>query len=462
MPNEETRKLFGTDGVRWIANQSYDPTFAMRLAMAIASYFPPGARALVGCDARIANPSIYNAVLSALAASGSKVYDAGLAPTPALQLAVRDFGFDYGVIVTASHNPPEWVGIKVVLSDGIEAPPSVDVEIERIFFESKQRLVSWSEIRSIERFPIVNEHYVESVKKHVDRDAIRRRSLKAVVDCANSVPALTTPRILKELGVKVLTLNCDMGMPYRRYEPTPESLDDLAKVVKAVGADFGLAHDGDGDRAIFIDSQGRFIPGDISATILIHYIADVKRVELPKRVVTAVSTSHFLMQRNVVSRGIEVVWTRVGFPHIARKIKELGAMAGFEDNGGFGYVPHQPVRDGGMTAALMAELLSVEKTSLDTLFDSVEKPVIIRTRIEIPNREKGLEAVEEVKKRYSGFNRIEIDGVKVMGDDFAFLVRVSGTEPIVRVMVEAWSREKAEAVLQEVLSVLREALGEAR
>ncbi|HDI02281.1 MAG TPA: phosphoglucosamine mutase, partial [Ignisphaera sp.] len=103
------RKLFGTDGVRWIANKMYDPSFALKLSMAIASYFSPGSRVLVGRDARIANPSIYNAVLSALAAGGSKVYDAGLAPTPALQLAVRDFGFDYGVIVTASHNPPEWV-----------------------------------------------------------------------------------------------------------------------------------------------------------------------------------------------------------------------------------------------------------------------------------------------------------------------------------------------------------------
>ncbi len=455
------RKLFGTDGVRWIANQTYDPTFAMKLAMAIASYFPPGARALVGCDARVANPSIYNAVLSALAASGSKVYDAGPVPTPALQLAVRDFGFDYGVMVTASHNPPEWIGIKVVLSDGTEAPPNVDAEIESIFFENRQRLVSWSEIRSIERFPLVNEHYVQSVKKHIDAEPIRKRSLRAVVDCANSVSVLTTPRILKELGVKVLTINGDMGIPYRRYEPTPETLEDLMKIVKTVGADFGLAHDGDGDRAIFIDPRGRFIPGDISAVMLIHYIAYGKRPDLPRRVVTAVSTSHFLMQKNITSRGIEVVWTRVGFPHIERKIMELGgAIAGFEDNGGFGYVPHQPVRDGGMTAALMAELLSVEKTSLDKLYDSIEKPIIIRTRVHIPSREKGLEAVEEVKKRYTGFSRIEIDGVKVMGDDFAFLVRVSGTEPIIRVMVEAWSQEKAESILKEVLAILKEALGE--
>ncbi len=453
------RKLFGTDGVRGIVNETFDTFFAARLAMAIASYFPPGSRALVGGDARVGNPAIYGAVLSALAACGSKVYDGGLAPTPAIQLAVRDLGFDYGVVVTASHNPPQWVGMKLIMSDGIEAPVQVELEVEKLFFENRFRRVPWSGVRPIERFPVVNDHYVESVKKHVDREAIARRGLRIVVDCANSVSALTTPRILKELGAKVMSVNADLGIPYRPYEPTPENLEDTVKVVTAVGADFAVTHDGDGDRAIFIDRRGRVIPGDVTAVALINYIAE-KRPDLPRRVVTAVSTSHFLMEENVVKQGLEVVWTRVGFVNIARKIKELGgAIAGFEDNGGFGYVPHQPVRDGGMSAALMAELLSVEKRGLDEIVDGIRKPTIIRTKVPLPDRSRVPEVYREVKSRYSGLKVVEIDGVKMIGEDFAFLVRPSGTEPLMRITVEAWSEEKARSLAEELKKLVSTVLG---
>ncbi len=452
------RRLFGTDGVRGVVNQTFDPFFAVRLALAVGSYFPPGARALVGCDARIGNPAVYNAVLSALAACGIKVYDAGYIPTPALQLAVRDLGFDFGVVVTASHNPPEWVGLKLIASDGIEAPREVEEEIESIFHEQRFRYVPWHEIRSIERYPYAIDYYVEHVKKMVDGEAIRRRRPKIVVDCANSVAALTTPRILKELGAKVLTVNADLGYPFREYEPTPHSIDYLGSIVQSIGADFAVAHDGDGDRAIFVDNRGRFVPGDFSAVILINYV-DEKLRNVPKRVVTAVSTSHFLMEWNVVPRGIEIVWTRVGFINIARKIKELGgALAGFEDNGGFAYVPHQLVRDGGMTAALMTELISTKNVDLATLFDEIKKPIVIRTKIGIESREKGFKAVDYVKERYSGYRIIDIDGVKVISDEWAFHVRVSGTEPIIRIMVEGSDKDIVNRVLNEVKTLVEEAL----
>ncbi len=454
------RKLFGTDGVRGIVNETFDPFFAVRLAWAIASNFPPGSRVLVCCDARPGNPAIYGAVLSALAAGGAKVYDGGYAPTPALQLAVRDLGFDYGVMVTASHNPPQWVGLKLIMSDGIEAPVEVELEVERRFFSNDFRRVGWSEIRSIERFPHVVEHYVKEVKKRVDAEKIRRKGLKAVVDCANSVTALTTPRILRELGVKTLSINADLGYPHRPYEPTPENIEELMKVVKSVGADFGVAHDGDGDRAILVDPRGNFVPGDVSATLLIPFVAE-KHPELPKRIVTAVSTSHFLMEKNVVSKGIEVVWTRVGFINIARKIVELGgALAGFEDNGGFGYVPHQPVRDGGMKAALVAEMLATYNKSLSELLDSIWRPIIIRTKVPLPDRSKVPTVIEELRKRFgAGAKVIDIDGIKIIASEWAFLVRPSGTEPIMRIMVEALSEEIAKKMLEEVKQVVIEVLG---
>ncbi|ADM28035.1 Phosphoglucosamine mutase [Ignisphaera aggregans DSM 17230] len=452
------RKLFGTDGVRWIVDkESLD--FVLRLAMAIGSYFPKGSRALVGMDGRLGNSAIYGTVLSALSASGSKVYDAGLLPTPALQYCVKEFGFDYGVMVTASHNPPEWVGIKLILSDGIEAPPNVDVEVESILFESKFRRVQWYEVRSIEKFEGAIGYYIDAIKKHVDVEKIRKKQIKVVVDCANSVSALTTPRTLKELGLKVLSINSDIGIPYRPYEPTPENLYELMSIVKAVGADFGVAHDGDGDRAVFIDNLGRFIPGDISAIILSWYV-ELKRPELPKRIVTAISTSHFLVEENLIKRGIEVVWTRVGFLNIARKIIELGgALSGFEDNGGFAYVPHQLIRDGTMTAALMAEYLASIDTSLASVVDSIKKPIVLREKLPIQSREEGKKIIEGIKEIYRGNRYIDIDGIKVISHNFAFLVRPSGTEPLIRITVESWDRNIAEKTLNELITYIKSIQG---
>lgn len=448
------RKLFGTDGVRWIVDRE-SPDFVLRLTLAIASYFPKGSRVLVGRDGRLGNSAIYGTVLSGLAAAGSKVYDAGLITTPALQFCVKEFGFDYGVVVTASHNPPEWVGVKLVLNDGIEAPPQIDVEIEEVLFKSRFRVVSWSDVRSIERFDIAVEHYINSVKRNVDSEKLKKREMKIVVDCANSVSALTTPRVLRELGLKVISLNADIDRPYRPYEPTPETLTDLMDVVRAVHADFGVAHDGDGDRSVFIDNRGEFISGDVSAIILSNYIAS-KRSDLPKRVVTAISTSHFLVDKHLISKGVEVVWTRVGFLNIARKIIELGgALSGFEDNGGFAYVPHQPVRDGTMTAALMAELLAEDGRSLADIVNSIEKPTIIRMKIPIGSREEGIEAVNRIKELYRGHRLITVDGVKVLDREYSFIVRPSGTEPLLRIAVESWDKSVAEKVLKNVLDTIQ-------
>ena len=452
---EAMKKLFGTDGVRWIVDKT-NPEFALRLAMAIASYFPSGARALVGRDGRVGNNSIYNIVIGGLIAGGSKVYDASLIPTPALQYLVKALGFDYGVVVTASHNPPEWVGVKLVLNDGIEAPPNVEREVEAIFFESRFRNVPWNEMRPVEKIEGAIDIYIKSVKEHIDADKIKMRRLKVVVDCANSVSALTTPRLLKELGIKTLTLNADIGVPYRPYEPAEENLEDLMKVVKAVGADFGVAHDGDGDRAVFVDNNGNYVQGDVSAVVLTQYVAE-KHPNLPKRVVTSIATSYLMLEKSLVSRGIEVIWTRVGFLHIARKIMELGgALSGFEDNGGFAYVIHQPVRDGTMSAALMAELLASSNTTLSQLVEGIPRPYMLRSKMPVSSREEGALIVEELKKRYSGHRVVDIDGIRVFMDDVVFLVRPSGTEPIIRIFVEAWEKTEGEKMFNELVKQIEE------
>lgn len=449
------KRLFGTDGVRGVFNTEMDPFMAMKLALSIATYLPRGSRVLVARDGRAGSETIHHAVIAGLMAGGVKVYDAGPAPTPSLQLSVRDRGYDAGVMVTASHNPPEYVGVKFITKDGVEAPREVEEEIEKIFHEERFRKVSWREVQySVERDPLVNDYYISRVVETVDRDRIASRGFRVIVDPANSAGAYTSPYILERLGVKVFTINADQrSEPARTYEPTPETIADLRSIVRELRADLGVAHDGDADRAMFVDRFGEAYWGDRDGVLLAKHIYLNRRSKMPKRVVTAVSSS-MIVEESLKPYGIEVVWTRVGSIVIARELLRLGGgLCGFEENTGFIYPEHQYVRDGGVKIALMLEYLAYEKKSLDELMNELPKLYTIKTK-RPTTPEKTERVINELRNMFSSHRQINIDGVKVIGEDFWFLVRPSGTEPILRIMLEAKTKERAEEVLKEVLSVV--------
>jgi phosphomannomutase/phosphoglucomutase len=448
------RRLFGTDGVRGVYNEEMDPFKAMRLSLAIASYLPRGARVLVGRDGRAGSSDIYYAAIAGLMAGGAKVYEAGITPTPALQINVRDRGYDAGVMVTASHNPPEYVGIKFIESSGVEAPRDVEEKIEEIFHEERFRKVSWREVQyQVERDDLVNDYYVKKVVELVDKERISSKRFRVVIDPANSAGAVTTHKILESLGVKTFVINGDLkSEPSRPYEPTPETITDLREIVRILNADMGVAHDGDADRAMFVDRFGEAYWGDRDAIPLTIHISENRRSKLPKRVVTAVSSSS-LVEEILRPRGIEVVWTRVGSIVIARELMRVGGLCAFEENTGFIYPEHQYVRDGAAKTVLMLELMAYENKDLHDIMSVLPKRHVIKTKVPT-NPEKTKKVVEELKNMYSKERIIDIDGVRVDGRDYWFLVRPSGTEPILRIMIEAYTKDIAENILKEIMSVV--------
>ena len=452
-------KLFGTDGVRGIINEELTPELALRLGMAIGTYFGEGAKVLIGRDVRAGGEMIKSAVIAGLLSAGVKVYDAGLTPTPALQYVVKTRDFDGGVMITASHNPSRYNGIKVISSYGIEVPREDERKIEDIFFEQRFRKASWrSLIHDVKPYPYVNDIYVKAVVDKVDKDLIRKKNFRIVIDPANSVGALTSPRIARELGVKVYTVNghLDPMFPGREPEPIPEHLTETSKAVLSIHADLGVAHDGDADRAIFIDDKGRVQWGDRTAALLAKYLA-VNDPEFPKKVYTAVSSST-VIEDVLKPLGIEVVWLKVGSVDISWTMeRNKDALCGFEENGGFMYPPHQLVRDGGMTLALMLELLASENKKLSELYDELPQYYLIKTKIPM-SRDKALKVVEKVKEYFKGYRQITIDGVKVISNDFWLLVRPSGTEPLLRIMLEAKTEEKAKELLEIVRNIAEEVL----
>ncbi len=440
------RRLFGTNGIRGLVNKELTPELAISIGSAIGTYFRCG-DLLVGYDARTSSPMLAKAIISGLNAAGCDVLFAGMAPTPALQYAVKSHKFDGGVIVTASHNPPEYNGIKVVWNDGIEIAREKEIEIENIFFNHKIRFAKWDKIGGVQNLTGIIEEYVEAIKGHVDITKIASKHYHVVVDAANSVAALVVPKLLRELGCRVTTINANIDgtFPARPPEPRPENLRDLASTVKAVSADLGVAFDGDADRSIFVDEKGEIHWGDKTfALIEKHFL-----MRNPGEKIVSPISSSTLVKDIADAYGGEIVWTKVGSVIVSHTMKKLNAKLGGEENGGIFYGPHQPVRDGAMATALILSTMTETSEKLSSLLAELPKYFIEKGKVECPEnlKEKILEKLVEQTK---GLNTNTIDGVKIWFEDkSSILVRPSGTEPLYRLYAEAKTREKALRLVQD-------------
>ena len=442
-------RLFGTNGIRGRFGSELTVDFAVKIALAIGTYFNQG-EILVGHDGRLSSPALKDAVVSGLLASGCNVVDAGMMPTPALQFGVKHFKYDGGVMITASHNPPEFNGIKVVGPDGIEVSRSEEVKIETIFFEEKIRRAAWNEVGKIKEAPDVISAYIDAVISHVNVKRIAAQNFKVVVDPGNGVSALTVPKVLRRLGCQVIPVNdaVDGRFPGRGPEPTPAALKGVAEVVRASKADLGASYDGDGDRAIFTDELGVVHWGDKSGAIIEKHL--LKRAG-GGIIVTPVSSSK-LIEEVALAHGGKVVWTKVGSVTVSHVLKEVSGLLGIEENGGVFYPPHQLVRDGAMTTALILEIMAERGEKLSKLVGELPKYYNVKLKVACPNELKRnvIEKIEAAIREEGKVLKIEtIDGVKAWIDDYTWvLIRASGTEPIIRVYAEAKKEERAEEIAE--------------
>jgi phosphomannomutase / phosphoglucomutase len=449
------RKLFGTNGIRGLVNVELTPEMVIKVGCSIGTFFGRK-NLLVGYDARTSGPMFARAVVSGLTATGCNVFFAGMAPTPALQYAVKNHKMDGGVIITASHNPPEYNGIKVIWSDGIETSHEQEVEIENIYFDNKIVFAEWDKLGTLRELPGINDEYIQAIEKQVNPTKIAERHFHVVVDAANSVGGLTAPPLLRELGCKVTTINANIDgtFPGRLPEPRPESLTDLASTVKAIGADLGVAFDGDADRSIFVDENGVIYWGDKTFAVIIKQFL----IKNPgAKIVTPVSSSTLIKDTVQAYKG-ELIWTKVGSVTVSQKMKELNAKLGGEENGGVFYGPHQAVRDGAMTTVLLLNIMAETGEKLSKLVAEQPQYFIEKGKIECPDEKKEV-LLQKLFEQVKGENISTIDGVKIwFSDNSAILIRPSGTEPVFRLYAEAKSQEKALKLVEDYSSRLKKIL----
>ena len=446
------RRLFGTNGIRGLANQELTPEFATKIGSAIGTFFNEG-ELILGHDARTSGPMLAKAVTAGLNATGCTIFFAGMAPTPALQFAVKNHKKNGGVIITASHNPPEYNGIKVLWNDGIEISQEQEIKIESTFFEGSIHHATWENLGNTRELPNTIDEYVAAIKTHVNTNKIRKKAYHVVVDAANSVGALAAPYLLRDLGCRVTTINSDIDgtFPGRPPEPRPENLKNLAITVKALKADLGIAFDGDADRSVFVDEKGEIHPGDKTFALVEK---DFLQKNKGAKIVTPVSSST-LVKDIADSYGGQIVWTKVGSVTVSQTMKKIHAKLGGEENGGIFYAPHIAVRDGCMATALILEIMSKTELKLSKLLSELPEYFIVKDKVECPEslKEKVLERLGEQLKN---LETNTIDGIKIwFKDNSAILIRPSGTEPLYRLYAEAKTRQKASRLISDYRSKLK-------
>lgn len=453
----QARRLFGTNGIRGLVNLELTPEFVTKIGSAIGTFFE-GKRIAVGYDGRTSSPMFVRAMIGGLTSTGCDAYEAGMAPTPAIQYAVKHYGMDGGVVITASHNPPEYNGIKVVADDGIELPREQEIEIENIFFNEKIKRANWKDIGKTLRLPEVLNLYNKAIERHVNINAIEKRHFHVVVDPGNGVGALTAPYVLRDLGCKVTTINANVDgtFPNRFSEPRPENLGELASTVRAIKADVGIAYDGDADRAIFVDEKGGIHWGDRTFALIEKYFLQDNRGET---VVTPVSSSQVIKDVADEYNG-KVIWTKVGSVIVSHTMKKINARLGGEENGGVFYAPHQPVRDGTMTTALVLNIMAKTKKKLSQLLTELPSYYIEKDKTECPDELKE-KVVEKLLKKVKGATVDTTDGAKIwFNDKSSILIRPSGTEPIYRFYAEAKTKERATRLVMEYKRELQKIINE--
>ncbi len=441
-------KFFGTNGIRGVFSEDFTLEFVHDMTLAIGTYFERGP-ILIGFDGRESSPVICKVVCSTLNSIGINCNVAGIVPTPCLEFAVKTLGYSGAIMITASHNPPQYNGIKPAAKDGVEISREDELIIENIYMQKSwiKDTKTWGETGKEEK---TIETYLKGIISQIDSKLIESKNFKVVLDLGNGVQAVSAPDFCKMLHCEsfLVNQNIDGNFPGRGSEPTPQNLSELSKTVIENNADLGIAFDGDGDRSIFCDNKGNILTGDKSALLLTRHILKKNPNSL---IITCLNSSSNI---EVIAEKFnsKVIRTKVGSVEVSRKMVATDALIGFEENGGFMYGKHNQVRDGCMALALMLELLATGKPLSDEI---ASLPPSFTTKDKISCSPENIsKLILSLKEEFPSSDTT--DGIKITIDSKNWvMIRPSGTEPIVRIYAEAESQEKLDTLISEYLKKVK-------
>lgn len=442
-------RLFGTDGVRGVANLELTPDLAFHLGQAgayVLSKEHPHPRIIIGKDTRISGDMLEAALIAGICSVGADVLRVGVLPTPGIAFLTRTLNVSAGVVISASHNPVQDNGIKFFSSTGFKLPDAIEDEIEAVYQSAEK---PWDvpiggEVGRVIEIQDAERRYLDFLKKTVGR----LDGLKVVLDSANGAASQVGPKVLEELGVEVIpicnqpdgvNINAGCGSTH------PEALQ---KAVLEHKADLGLANDGDADRLIAVDENGKVVDGDF--IMLICALSQKANGKLVKNALVVTVMSNLGLRIALQKAGIEVFETQVGDRYVMEELIRTGAKLGGEQSGHIIFLEHNTTGDGLLTALQLLSVIKEQGKSLAALASQMQRlpQVLINTRVE--DKERSMNHPEVLKKVK--------EVAKVLGENGRILVRPSGTEPLVRVMVEGSDQNQLKTLAQSVIDVINQNL----
>lgn len=454
-PGTSAPRLFGTDGIRGVVGELYTPELLADLAAAYSTWLGSPGRVLLAWDFRTTSPGMAHILGGTMQMLGLDVVELGPMPTPCLQFNVRVCGAQGGLMVTASHNPPQFNGIKFTGPHGLEISHEAELAIEEIVHRRTFRQPDWRRAGTIRTDFEGVTRYVDSICSNVDRELIARWKPRVVLDPGNGTSTVTSPMVFRELGCRVVTLNAqpDGSFPGRASVPSEENLTDLRQLVPLSGSSLGVAHDGDADRIALIDEKGGYVSGDVMLGLLARYMLE----RHPGSTIVSSVTSSSLVREVVEREGGTFFETRSGSLPVAVGVEEQHAVFGGEENGHCYWPKHQNAPDGPMTSAMVLEMLAHSGRPLSELAAEMPTYRLLKRTVNVDPLVRGA-ALEHVRTTLTAeAERVEtVDGVKAFYPEGWVLVRPSGTEPLFRVFAESHTTTGVQKLSDRGIAVVRE------
>jgi phosphoglucosamine mutase len=451
-------KLFGSSGVRGIVNDVLTPQLACQVGLAAAKH-AKAKRAVVGRDTRVSGPMLEYALVAGLTSAGVNVSLLGVVPTPAVAYLTRKLGADVGFMLTASHNPPQYNGIKVFSRESLAYTDRSQSAVEKIVAEGKFARADWRRVGASQN--VQAEHlYIDMLTNTTKLG----NQWRVVVDPGCGATFATASAALNALGCKTTLLNAqpDGYFPARRSEPNAQSLIELSKTVVALDADLGVAFDGDGDRVAFVDASGEFVDFDRS---LAAYAAYELKKQGGGAVVTNVEAS-MCVETMAKKYGGRVVRVRVGDVYVSEAVAREKAVFGGEPCGAWIHPKHHWCPDGPLSAVLMLKALQEENLTLKQFVAQVPQYTTLRENLTCRNEQKS-KIVTKIEKsgpkafpEYTDFSTV--DGMRLSLKTGWLLIRASGTEPLIRLTAEGESLKAARNIMKLGVELVQRLIGGAK
>jgi len=448
-------KLFGSSGIRGIVNKELTLNLALQTGLAVATITKAG-KITIAHDTRTSANMIENALVAGLLAGGAHVVKLGLIPTPVLAYATRQLKTDTSIMITASHNPPQYNGIKLFNQNTMAYMEKQQNKIERLIREQKFSRQTYHKIGTTTTED-ATQYYVDVIKKSLKL----RKPWRVILDPGNGATCNVAPRIFQEFGCKVITINSqpDGHFPARSPEPDEKSVGDLCRMVKQLKADIGFAYDGDGDRMTAVTEKGEFAPLDQTLAAHAAYVAKRKG----DTIVTTVEAS-MCIEKMVQQKGCKVKRTKVGDVAVAEETKKLRAVFGGEPCGAWIHPQFHYCPDGILSSVLVLKALESQDKPLSEFVAEAPLYPVQKKGIECPNKAKAKAMKKIATVLPSVFPRTlettNFDGVRLTLPEGWVLVRASGTEPLIRAKVEAETSQEVGRIMEKCISLVRKIVRE--